>query len=55
MVTNDLVLAERIPPLLARGKRKLAGLLFEIERPALTLDWNGIIQLQATCLRNGIN
>jgi predicted nucleic acid-binding protein len=55
VVTNDLILAELTPPLLLRGKRKLAGLLLEIERPPLTLDWDDIIQLQVICLRNGIN
>lgn len=55
VVTNDLILAELIPPLLVRGEEKLVGLLRDIERLPLTLDWDGIIQLQVTCLRNGIN
>ncbi|MFA5042367.1 MAG: PIN domain-containing protein [Kiritimatiellia bacterium] len=55
LVTNDLVLAELTPPLLVRGERKLIGLLREIERVPLALDWDGIIAMQATCLRNGIN
>lgn len=55
VVTNDLILAELTPPLLVRGERKLAGLLLEIERPPLTVDWDDIIQLQVTCIRNGIN
>jgi len=55
IVTNDLILAELTPPLLVRGERKLASLLLELERPPLILDWEGIIQLQVTCLRNGIN
>lgn len=55
VVTNDLILAELTPPLLVRGERKLASLLLEIERPPLTLDWDDIIQLQVTCIRNGIN
>ena len=54
-VTNDLILAELTPPLLLRGERKLARLLHEIQRPPLNLDWEGIVQLQVTCLRNGIN
>jgi len=55
VVTNDLILAELTPQLLVRGERKLASLLLEIERPPLTLDWDDIIKLQVTCIRNGIN
>lgn len=55
IVTNDLILAELTPPLMVRGERKLVRLLREIERPPLALDWEGISQMQATCLRNGIN
>lgn len=55
VVTNDLILAELAPPLLVRGERKLVGLLHDIERLPLTLDWEGIIELQVTCIRNGIN
>lgn len=55
LVTNDLVLAELIPALLLRRERKLAGILREIERVPLDIDWDGIIELQVTCLRNGIN
>ena len=55
IVTNDLVLAELTPPLLVRGERKLVKLLREIECVPLTLDWDGIIEMQVTCLRNGIN
>ena len=55
IVTNDLIRAELTPPLLVRGERKLVGLLREIECVPLTLDWDGIIDMQLTCLRNGIN
>ena len=54
-VTNDIILAELTPALLVRGERKLVGLLREIERVPLTLDWDGIIEMQVSCLRNGIN
>ena len=54
-VTNDIILSELTPALLVRGERKLVGLLREIERVPLTLDWDGIIEMQVTCLRNGIN
>lgn len=55
VVTNDLILAELTPLLLVRRERKLVGLLHDLERFPLTLDWDGIVQLQVTCLRNGIN
>ena len=55
VVTNDLILAELTPKLVVRGERKLVGLLREIERVPLTLDWKDIIEMQVTCLRNGIN
>jgi predicted nucleic acid-binding protein len=54
-VTNDLILAELTPALLVRGERKLVGLLRQMERIPLTLDWDGIMEMQVTCLRNGIN
>ena len=55
VVTNDLILAELTPALVVRGERKLVALLEEVERLPLALDWNGIIEMQVTCLRNGIN
>jgi len=55
VVTNDLILAELLPPLLVRGERKLVCLLRDIECLPLTLDWDDIIQMQVTCLRHGIN
>jgi predicted nucleic acid-binding protein len=55
VATNDLILAELTPALLIRGERKLIGLLHEIERTPLTIDWGGIIDMQVICLRNGIN
>jgi len=55
VVTNDLILAELTPALLVRGERKLVRLLRQVECTALTIDWDGIIDMQVTCLRNGIN
>ena len=55
VVTNDLILAELTPAMLVRGERKLVALLRDIERVPLAVDWDGIIQMQVTCLRNGIN
>ncbi len=55
IATNDLILAELTPVLLVRGELKLVALLGEIERIPLSPDWAGIIEMQVTCLRNGIN
>ena len=55
IVTNDLILAELTPPLLFRGERKLVGLLREIERVPLALEWDGIVEMQVLCLRKGVN
>ena len=55
IVTNDLILAELTPPLLIRGERKLVGVLQTVEKIPLAVDWEGIIHMQVTCLRNGIN
>ena len=53
--TNELIQAELLPPLLARGESELAGLLREIPVQPLRIDWDGIVALQVTCLKNGIN
>ena len=55
VVTNDIILAELTPALLVRGERKLVSVLREMECVPLAVDWNGIIEMQVACLRNGIN
>lgn len=55
VVTNALILAELTPALLVRGPRKLVELLRQVDCAPLTIDWDGIIDMQVTCLRNGIN
>ena len=55
VVVNDLIMAELIPALHLRRQRKLIGLMREIARPPLNIDWDDIIQMQILCLRNGIN
>jgi predicted nucleic acid-binding protein len=55
VVVNDLILSELIPALHLRRQRKLIGLLREIARPSLTIDWEDLIQMQIACLRHGIN
>jgi predicted nucleic acid-binding protein len=55
IATNDLILAELIPPLRVRKERTLIGLLGEIRRYPVSVDWDDIIRTQTTCLRHGIN
>ncbi len=55
VVVNDLILAELIPALHLRRQRKLIGLMREIICPPLEVDWDDLIQMQITCLKNGVN
>ncbi len=55
IVTNDLVLAEILPPLHIKRQHALVSLLGEIPLLPLEIDWKGIVQLQVKCLANGIN
>jgi len=55
IVVNDLILAELLPALHMRRQRKLINLLKEVARSPVQVDWDDIIQMQITCLRNGIN
>lgn len=55
LATNDLVLAEMIPYLQVQKQKHLISLMKEINRYPLTIDWDDIIQMQVSCLMNGIN
>lgn len=55
LVTNDLILAELIPYLQIKKERRLIGLMKEIANPPLRINWPDLIQMQGSCLRNGIN
>jgi len=55
VVTNELILTELLPPLLVRGENDLANLLRQVRLSPLRVDWDGLVALQATCLRNGVN
>lgn len=55
VVTNDLILAELLPPLLIRREKRLVGLLKELERQPMAVNWDEIIHLQTVCLDNGVN
>ncbi len=55
IVTNDLILAELLPPLYLQKNRSLIALLREIKRRPMDIRWDEIIRLQISCLRHGIN
>ncbi|NKB25117.1 MAG: PIN domain-containing protein [Kiritimatiellae bacterium] len=55
IVTNNLILAELIPHLYVQKERKLTNLLEQLSCFSLNTDWSNIIQMQMTCILNGIN
>ena len=55
VVTNDLILAELIPFLKIRNHKKLIGLLHNINKLKLIIDWKKIVEFQYKCLKGGIN
>jgi len=55
LVTNDLLLAELIPPLRIRRQSRLIHLMQAIARCPLTINWDEITDMQVLCLRHGIN
>lgn len=55
VVTNDLILAELAPFLKVRKQFNLIGLLNNISKSAININWDQIIDLQYLCLQNGLN
>lgn len=55
VITNQLILAELIPPLHMRNQKKLIALLREIKQQPVHVDWDDIVKMQIICLRYGIN
>lgn len=53
--TNELILAELLPPLIVRKQSKLVGLLRDIPKLPLLIDWHGIEQAQCACIQKGVN
>jgi predicted nucleic acid-binding protein len=53
--TNDLILAELIPPLAIKKENRLVNLLYEVAKIALDIDWSKIVNYQIACLSGGIN
>jgi predicted nucleic acid-binding protein len=55
IVTNQLILAELIPPLHVSKQKNLITLLKELKQCSITIDWDDIVQMQILCIKNGIN
>lgn len=55
VVTNDLILAELTPFLKIRKQNNLIGLLHNIGKLKLDVEWDQVIDLQYLCLQNGLN
>lgn len=55
LAINDLVLAELVPYLKIKRQRKLLSLLHSVERIPLAIDWNDLVEMQARCIRAGID
>ncbi len=53
--TNDLILAELLPFLIHKKELNVVDILRSIKNIPLNIDWDGIIKMQASNLRNGIN
>jgi predicted nucleic acid-binding protein len=55
VVTNELIIAEMMPPLYLRKENDLVTLLECIECQPMKIDWKTIIQMQVSCISNGVN
>jgi predicted nucleic acid-binding protein len=55
LITNDLILAELIPYLRLKRQSTVVNLLQQIRRLPLQIDWDGIMELQVLCLKQGSN
>ncbi|MBI5895106.1 MAG: PIN domain-containing protein [Desulfobacterales bacterium] len=55
VVTNDLILAELIPFLKVRNQKKVIDLMYHLNKAAMNIHWEEIIDFQCRCLQEGIN
>lgn len=55
LVTNDVVMAELLPIIIHDKKETIADLLNALERIPVFVNWNGLIDAQQKCLKNGFN
>lgn len=53
--TNELILAELLPPLIVRKQSRLVSLLRDIPKLSLRIDWLEIEQSQCACIKKGVN
>ena len=52
---NDLILAELIPSINHKKEDDLKEILYNISKISIDINWNNIIHMQTTNLKNGIN
>ncbi len=55
VVINYLILAELVPFLKLKNHRKLIGLLSNVNKLTVNIDWTQLVEFQYTCLKNGLN
>jgi predicted nucleic acid-binding protein len=55
VVTNELILAELLPPLKVKKEHELIKLLSAVQKLVLEIDWDEIIEYQFNLLKKGIN
>jgi len=55
VVINDLILTELVPFLEVCNQNKIVGLLYNINKLSLAVNWDQIIEFQFKCLKNGLN
>lgn len=53
--TNELILAELLPILYLKRQNEIVGLMLELPKVALIINWEFIVHLQIGNLKNGIN
>ena len=53
--TNDIILAELLPPIIHKNEHKLAELLNSVKKYMLVIDWEEIRAIQLLNLKNGNN
>lgn len=55
VVVNDLILTELIPFLRLQNQKTLIGIIHDVGKLPMSIDWGQIQEFQFTCLKNGIN
>ncbi len=55
VVINYLILAELVPFIKLKNHRKLIGLLSNVNKLTVNIDWTQLVEFQYTCLKNGLN